>query len=127
LIFEGQKINETLFYKTCLELTPGLCGFNIVVKVIESTVISGTGSHQLSVSIVGDTTASIYLIAQDEQVEIAQVGETLLLKNAKVDMFDGFMRLVVDRWGSIEKAKEPILEVTNQNISEVQYELVDIS
>uniref|UniRef100_A0A2P2PUB1 Single-stranded DNA binding protein Ssb-like OB fold domain-containing protein n=1 Tax=Rhizophora mucronata TaxID=61149 RepID=A0A2P2PUB1_RHIMU len=52
-------------------------------------------------------------------------GATVILRNAKIDMFKGSMRLAVDKWGRIEAA-EPANIVVKQsnNLSLVEYELV---
>jgi len=58
-----------------------------------------------------------------------QPGKTVVVRNAKIDMFKGFMRLAVDKWGKIEQAKEPAkFEVnTENNLSTVEYELVTVN
>jgi len=54
-------------------------------------------------------------------------GATLILRNAKIDMFKGSMRLAVDRWGRIEVTEPANFEVReNNNLSLVEYELVNV-
>lgn len=52
---------------------------------------------------------------------------TIILRNAKIDMFKGSMRLAVDKWGRVEVA-EPANFVVNEenNLSLVEYELVNV-
>lgn len=52
---------------------------------------------------------------------------TIIIRNAKIDMFKGSMRLAVDKWGRIE-AGEPATFVVNEenNLSLVEYELVNV-
>ncbi|KAH7442094.1 hypothetical protein KP509_03G070000 [Ceratopteris richardii] len=54
-------------------------------------------------------------------------GVTVILRNAKIDMFKGSMRLAVDKWGRIE-ATEPASFVVKEsnNLSLVEYELVQV-
>lgn len=53
---------------------------------------------------------------------------TIILRNAKIDMFKGSMRLAVDKWGRVEVAAEPANFVVNEenNLSLVEYELVNV-
>ena len=56
-----------------------------------------------------------------------KVGATIILRNAKIDMFKGSMRLAVDKWGRVEVA-EPASFVVKEdnNLSLVEYELVNV-
>ena len=58
-----------------------------------------------------------------------KTGVTVILRNAKIDMFKGCMRLAVDKWGRIE-ITEPakfIVESDNaKNLSLIEYELVNV-
>ena len=49
-----------------------------------------------------------------------------MIRNAKVEMFKGFMRLAVDKWGSVKPAPEAAkFEVNVKNdLSAIEYELV---
>lgn len=60
-------------------------------------------------------------------VDIMKEGTTIILRNAKIDMFRGSMRLAVNKWGRIE-ATEPADFVVKEdnNLSLVEYELVDV-
>ena len=57
-----------------------------------------------------------------------KAGSFVVLRNAKIDMFRGSMRLAVNRWGKIEAAPEgTAFEVkTDHNLSLVEYELVQV-
>ena len=53
-------------------------------------------------------------------------GATVILRNAKIDMFKGSMRLAVDKWGRIEPTDPAKFEVKeDNNLSLVEYELVN--
>lgn len=54
-------------------------------------------------------------------------GTTVILRNAKIDMFKGSMRLAVDKWGRIEVAEAANFTVKeDNNMSLVEYELVNV-
>lgn len=52
----------------------------------------------------------------------------MILRNAKINMFKGNMRLAVDKFGCIEVI-EPVNFVVNEdnNLSLVEYELVNVT
>lgn len=52
---------------------------------------------------------------------------TIILRNAKIDMFKGSMRLAVDKWGRVE-VTEPATFTAKEdnNLSLVEYELVNV-
>lgn len=55
-------------------------------------------------------------------------GDTIILRNAKIDMFKGSMRLAVDKWGRIEVTEAANLTVKeDNNLSLVEYELVNVA
>ena len=60
-------------------------------------------------------------------VEVMKPGTTVILRNAKIDMFKGSMRLAVDKWGRIE-VTDPANFVVKEdnNLSLVEYELVNV-
>jgi replication factor A1 len=61
-----------------------------------------------------------------EQIELLKPGRTVVLRNARVDMFKGYMRLAVDKWGKIEAATDVNFNVNlNNNLSAIEYELVN--
>lgn len=54
-------------------------------------------------------------------------GTTLILRNAKIDMFKGSMRLAVDKWGRVEATDPADFTVKeDNNLSLVEYELVNV-
>jgi len=59
---------------------------------------------------------------------VVQPGSTIIVRNSRIDMFKGFMRLTVDKWGKLQTAPEPAaFEVSSvNNLSAVEYELVTI-
>ena len=54
-------------------------------------------------------------------------GATITLRNAKIDMFKGSMRLAVDRWGRVEVTEPAAFTVKeDNNLSLIEYELVNV-
>ncbi|BBG94078.1 Nucleic acid-binding, OB-fold-like protein [Prunus dulcis] len=77
--------------------------------------------------LVGDETGLIIFTARNDQVDLVKEGSTLTLRNAKIDMFKGSMRLAVDRWGRVEVAEPASFTVKeDNNLSLIEYELVNV-
>lgn len=56
-----------------------------------------------------------------------QADTTVIIRNAKIDMFKGSMRLAVDKWGRIEVTEPASFTVKEENnLSLVEYELVNV-
>ncbi|XP_061999338.1 uncharacterized protein LOC133716678 [Rosa rugosa] len=79
--------------------------------------------------LVSDDTGTIVFIARNDQVDIMKPGTTVILRNAKIDMFiKGTMRLVVDKWGRVEVTEPASFEVKEvNNLSLVEYELLSVA
>jgi len=126
------------------QLKPGTKGHTLTVKVVDQNSVpqkpGAASSHlrpaRISECLVGDETASILFTARNDQVDLMKPGTTVNLRNAKIDMFKGSMRLAVDKWGRVEvvdkwgrvEVTEPA-EITvkeDNNLSLVEYELVNV-
>lgn len=56
-----------------------------------------------------------------------QTDATVILRNSKIDMFKGSMRLAVDKWGRVELTEPASFTVKeDNNLSLVEYELVNV-
>jgi len=126
----GKLLTKPKFLKV-KDLEPGTRGHNLIVKVGDvKTVLERKRPDQSTLSIaeatVGDATASILLTARNEQISHVKKGATLILRNSKIEMFKGHMRLAVDKWGKLETSPTPLTEdiSTTENLSETEYELV---
>lgn len=54
-------------------------------------------------------------------------GGTLILRNAKIEMYRGSMRLAVDRWGRIEASEPAGFAVKeDSNLSLIEFEMVNV-
>ncbi|CAN6834559.1 unnamed protein product [Brassica oleracea] len=131
-----QEKKKPVFVKVD-QLKPGTSGHTLTVKVVSQTSVpqkpnaASSSSHlrpnRISECLVGDETASILFTARNDQVELMKPGATVNLRNAKIDMFKGSMRLAVDKWGRIE-VTEPVEMAVKEdnNLSLVEYELVNV-
>ncbi|GFP97124.1 uncharacterized protein at4g28440 [Phtheirospermum japonicum] len=120
-------------------LKPGTNGHTLVVKVVSANTVLNkkprnptfrgpqNQNTKIAECLIGDETGTILFTARNEQVELMKTGNTVILRNAKIDMFKGSMRLAVDKWGRIEVA-EPAEFVVKEdnNLSLVEYELVSV-
>ncbi|EYU28004.1 hypothetical protein ABFS82_13G104100 [Erythranthe guttata] len=120
-------------------LKPGTNGHTLIVKVVSSEAVLNkkprnpkfrgpqNQNSKIAECLIGDDTAAILFTARNEQVDLMKPGNTVILRNAKIDMFKGSMRLAVDKWGRIEVAEPAKFEVKeDNNLSLVEYELVNV-
>ncbi|XP_021288007.1 uncharacterized protein At4g28440-like [Herrania umbratica] len=117
------------------QLKPGTSGHTLTVKVLSSNVVLQKGRSvsqhlrqtRIAECLIGDETGSILFTARNDQVDLMKPGATVILRNAKIDMFKGSMRLAVDKWGRVE-VTEPAKFVVKEdnNLSLVEYELVNV-
>jgi replication factor A1 len=112
------------------ELTPNSKAVNVTVKVVSKGEVRSTTSgrdysvHKVAEALVGDETGCIYLNLWDDNIEKIKEGETLSIKNGYVNLFRGYMRLNIGRYGSFETVTEPQITNVNteNNLSSKQYE-----
>ncbi|CAM8992551.1 hypothetical protein QQ045_009423 [Rhodiola kirilowii] len=118
------------------QLKPGTSGHTLTVKVVSSKPVASpkprpgaiaARPNRIAECLVGDETGSIVFTARNEQVDKMSLGATVILRNAKIDMFKGSMRLAVDKWGLVELT-EPANFVVKEdnNLSLIEYELVNV-
>jgi replication factor A1 len=107
----------------------------LTVKVVSAKLVlqkarpDGNQVRQVRIAecLVGDETGMIVFTARNEQVDLMTEGVTVILRNAKIDMFKGSMRLAVDKWGRVEPAEAADFVVKeDNNFSLVEYELVNV-
>ncbi|KAL3501190.1 hypothetical protein ACH5RR_035639 [Cinchona calisaya] len=125
-----QKKQQPVFTKV-EQLRPMASGINVTVKVVNSKTIVQRGSQarqmQLAECLVGDETGMIVFTARNDQVDLMKEGTTVILRNAKIDMFKGSMRLAVDKWGRVEVTEPASFSVKeDNNISLIEFERVNI-
>ncbi|KAL5725179.1 hypothetical protein ACHQM5_008351 [Ranunculus cassubicifolius] len=85
------------------QFRPGTSGHTLTLKVADSKMVLQKGrSDGPPECLVGDDTGIIVFTAKNDQVDLVKPNTTIILRNAKIDMFKGSMRLAVDKWGHIE-------------------------
>ncbi|KAK2642380.1 hypothetical protein Ddye_024143 [Dipteronia dyeriana] len=121
------------------QLRPGTNGHNLIVKVLKSDTVlpktrptTNTASPNLRPTriaecLIGDDTATILFTARNDQVDLMKPDATVIIRNSKIDMFKGNMRLAVDKWGRIEITEPANFVVKEGNdLSLIEYELVKL-
>ena len=117
------------------QLRPGTSGHTLTVKVVNAKMVmqrgrsDGPQSRQMQIAecLVGDETGMIIFTARNDQVDMMKEGATVILRNAKIDMFKGSMRLAVDKWGRVELTEPASFTVKeDNNLSLIEYELVNV-
>ncbi|KAG6591934.1 hypothetical protein SDJN02_13626 [Cucurbita argyrosperma subsp. argyrosperma] len=118
------------------QLKPGTNGHTLIVKVVSSNTVLQKGRSvsqhlrqtRIAECLIGDETGTILFTARNDQVDQVKPGTTIILRNAKIDMFKGSMRLAVDKWGRIEVVEpENFIVKEDNNLSLVEYELVNVA
>ncbi|GJQ08256.1 hypothetical protein GpartN1_g47.t1 [Galdieria partita] len=115
------------------KLQPGSQGHNLIVQVMNvgevmEKVRPSGDKLQIAEVLLADETGAVLFTARNEQIKLFKKGECVTVRNAKVNMVRGFIRLVVDKWGAIkppgptEKLQGP--PKVENNISNIEYELV---
>ncbi|KAM3358684.1 hypothetical protein P3S68_021617 [Capsicum galapagoense] len=113
------------------QLRPMATGLNLTVKVVNTKMVVPRGNQgrqmRLAGCLVGDETGMIIFTARNDQVDMMKEGATVILRNAKIDMFKGSMRLAVDRWGRIEVTEPASFSVKeDSNLSLIEFEQVTV-
>ncbi|CDI79981.1 hypothetical protein, conserved [Eimeria praecox] len=124
-------------FRKISSLTPLCTGVNLRVKVVEpikpapDIILPRGRAIKRATMVVGDDEAMITLNLEGGQLELPDIVNTpLLIRNAKVKMEEGHMRLAVDRWGKICDARDDDFKdfnfsvCTARDMSEQEYELV---
>ncbi|VFQ93143.1 unnamed protein product [Cuscuta campestris] len=109
------------------QLRPSNFGLSLKVKVVSSKLIGQSGRAQGRVAecLVGDETGIVVFTARNDQVDIMREGTTVLLTNARVDLFKGSMRLALDRYGRVEVTTDADFSVqTDNNLSLIEFERI---
>ncbi|CAL0331511.1 unnamed protein product [Lupinus luteus] len=130
----NQGLRKPVFTKVD-QLRPGTSGHTLIVKVVNAKIVLQKGrpdgpqprQMRLAECLVGDETGLIIFTARNDQVDLLKDGTTVVLRNAKIDMFKGSMRLAVDKWGRVEVTEPASFTVKeDNNLSLIEYELVNV-
>eukprot|EP01122_Echinamoeba_exundans_P000799 TRINITY_DN10731_c0_g1_i1.p1 TRINITY_DN10731_c0_g1~~TRINITY_DN10731_c0_g1_i1.p1 ORF type:complete len:175 (-),score=59.64 TRINITY_DN10731_c0_g1_i1:252-737(-) len=129
---KGPIVKKPATFVQVKQLGPTMTQLNLKVKVhvvrviMDKTRIDGS-RIRVAEAIVGDSTGCVIATLRNEQIDAAQPGNLIEVRNGKIEMFKGYMRLVVDKWGKVNKSAEtPSFTVAlENNLSSVEYELVE--
>jgi len=106
-------------------INPDSKGLNLKVKVTAAptaTEVKGKTFHE---TLVADGSGMVILSVSPEQLPLVSKGSILEVRNAKVVMIAGHIRVAVDKWGKIAASEEELEEIsTAKNVSETEFELV---
>lgn len=124
----ADEAQDAVFVKV-QDLRPSASGLNVHVKVVEAkTVVERPPKLTVVEGIVGDETGSIIFSAKNEQAELLKAGKFLAVRNAKVDMYRGTMRLTVDQQGKVEESDVRGFDAKkDNNLSLIEFELVPVN
>lgn len=136
----GGPTKKAAEFRKISSLTPLCTGVNLRVKVVEPIkpapdfILPRGQAIKRATMVVGDDEAMITLNLEGGQLDLPDVVNTpLLIRNAKVKMEEGHMRLAVDRWGKISDARDDDFKdfnfsvCTTRDMSEQEYELVHVA
>ncbi|MCS7136334.1 MAG: hypothetical protein RMJ14_03460 [Nitrososphaerota archaeon] len=102
-------------------LNPWSRSVNLLAKVVkkgEEKFVSSKfdqREHRLSETLIADETGAITLVLWDDNVDKVSEGDVVMISNAFVKPFKGFMQLNLGRYGSIKTVNEEILNVNTEN------------
>ncbi|WOL14535.1 hypothetical protein Cni_G23315 [Canna indica] len=97
-------------------------------------LIPGTNGHTLTAKVLTSNTvgravpaAQLRSAPPESTIDLMKPGATIILRNAKIDIFKGSMKLAVDKWGRIEVTEPANFTVKeDNNLSLIEYELVNV-
>jgi len=128
---QAQTLLQKVRYKTVGSIEPEQGNLDLRVRVVSNKVVQqidlpdGT-KWVRSFAVVGDDSGSIVLIGtNDEQVNALVPGKIVDVRGAKVQMYGGFMRIIVDRGIIIASPDQTPFDANeSDNASTVEYELI---
>jgi len=97
------------------------CEGNVIGEVKE--VETKTGSKVYEVT-VGDASGQVICSLKDFQKDALKGAKAAILRNAKIIMVNGHVRLSVDKWGKVESSENVVETVGEKNVSDTEFELV---
>merc|ERR1719210_864959 len=95
--------SQVTFIKVC-DVHPGLSHINTIVKVVSREVklqCLGSPNRWFAEVVVGDDTGTVILRMQHQNAKLCGAGATLIVRAARVEMFDGRIRLELGRWSRL--------------------------
>jgi replication factor A1 len=109
------------------DLTPDSKNVNTTVKVVsageERSIASKFGGERrLKEFTVGDDTGTVVMTLWEDQVNLANEGDSITIENGYISLVRGNMRLNIGKYGKFLKAKDPVATVNlENNVSAKEY------
>lgn len=105
---------------------PAAVGFSVVVKVLDDPVRVGGGTYYEV--ICGDETGKITLSLKENQLTGLTVDKVIVVRNGRVKIVNGFLRLIVDRHGQLDLNANgaTIEQIGSLDLSGIEYELSEV-
>jgi len=115
------KIKTPTWHKV-KSMDPNTKRRNLIVKVKEVKAIDGKTFAEV---VVGDESGIVTCRFYEDQLPLAKPGKTLRLQNAAVNMFQGHIRVVCDKWAKLAPHADLKGDIdTSNDISNTEYELI---
>ncbi len=124
-----RELADPMFNKI-KDIQPGRSGYNIYAKVISKSVlidIKRLDGSRVAIAdfIVGDETGIIKMrLRNDEYIDMIKEDQTIIIRNCKIPVVNGHIRMIVDAFGKIEVSRDTrITEVNKEkDISAAQHD-----
>jgi histidine triad (HIT) family protein len=107
------------------KINPDSKGLNLRVKVTGAAKAVESKGKTFHEATVADGSSAVVLSLTQDQLSLAPEGASIEVRNAKVIVVNGHIRVAVDKWGKIASSEEAVETVnTSKNVSDTEYELV---
>eukprot|EP00397_Hematodinium_sp_SG-2012_P045867 GEMP01051653.1.p1 GENE.GEMP01051653.1~~GEMP01051653.1.p1 ORF type:complete len:127 (+),score=27.70 GEMP01051653.1:185-565(+) len=115
------KLKQPKFHQI-KSIDPNTKRRNLIVKVIEVNPVEGKTFAEV---VIGDESGLVTTRLQQDQLPMAKVGEFLRLQNVRVAMFQGHIRLEVDKWAKLAPHEKQDFTVdASMDVSKTEFELM---
>jgi len=106
-------------------IKPQAKGLNLRVKLLEAPSSVEVQGKTFREVLWGDDSGSVVLPFALDQMPGCKEGKTIGVRNGRVIMVKGHVRVGVDKWGKMDVSEEQLDEVIkDKNVLAVEYELV---
>lgn len=94
---------------------------NVLGEAKEVETKTGTKVYEVQ---IGDATGKVLCSLRPEQRDAIKGAKAAILRNAKVIMVNGHIRITCDKWGKVESSDSVAETVGDKNVSDTEFELV---
>jgi len=97
------------------------CEGNVIGEPKEVETSKGNKVYEVT---IGDSSGTVICSLKDFQKDALKGAKAAIVRNAKVIMVKGHVRLTADKWGKVESSDNVAETVGEKNVSETEFELV---